>query len=272
MIACAASLGVAGCSKKETAAPPADRNPVTAEQPTPPTTAADPGKPSAPDAKPTEPKPTDPKPTEPKPTEAKPTEAEPTEAEPTEVAPTEAKPTVNPRDLKPLKRPDAKPPARICTRACNKAQQCGSASGSVSMCVEACLNSLAAKAANPLAEQGLAFRAQERCADLACSQYETCVGKALLGEKALAASPPLAKVDATPRCERLCVKEQECHPQRFEQRPGGMPTCVGSCEQVLINPTDAMAPHRAMMNKTFTCIDEPCEKFEQCVRDAVLKK
>ena len=160
------------------------------------------------------------------------------------------------------------PPQTLCLRACNKAQMCGTASGSVAACVTACLASLEATDGDGK-QQAIGFRAQERCADKACNLFEDCVGRVLVGERALAEAPPLSPNEAAQRCDRLCKKEQECSPERFSQRPGGMSTCLSTCANMLISPADDIAVRRVLMNKAYGCLDKPCDEFQPCVQSAM---
>ena len=165
---------------------------------------------------------------------------------------------------RPLERP-SKPLDTICMRVCNKAQQCGTARGSVTDCVGECLGIMRAGDAAPTEKVG-AYRAQERCADVACKVFEGCVGKALLGERALAAAPAVSPAEADSRCKRLCAKEKECHPARLAARPEGLKSCISSCVQVFINPTEQVASQRLLMNRVLGCLDKPCPEFEICAR------
>jgi len=169
-----------------------------------------------------------------------------------------------------LKRPE-RPVMSICARACNKAQQCGTARGNVSACISACSQAVKAAPGSDEARSGNGFRAQEHCADEPCNAFDACVGKALVGEEALSKAPPISAKAAQPICEALCAKELECHPKEAEKRPGGAATCIQSCIQVMINPTEAMAVQRVLMNKSYECREKACDAFEPCVRDGVLK-
>ncbi len=227
-------------------------------------------------APPTAPTPTTAKPAEPAEPAAQPTPA----AAPTEKAPAGPEPTTAPEPAKPVTPEPAKDPAgdvalpahtkpktRVCMRACNKAQSCGTAKGAVSACVGACLIALKAPRENKAALITAAgFYAQEKCADLKCSDFGECVSRKLVGEKALAAAPPIAKNEAVPRCEKLCHKEMECDAETFAQRPGGMRSCKSTCEAVLTSPQDTLAVQRVVMNKTYDCIDKPCDGFDACVK------
>jgi hypothetical protein len=164
----------------------------------------------------------------------------------------------------PLRR-DNKSDATVCMRACNKAQQCGTAGGNVTACVETCQRVLKATEGDE-ARLALGFRAQEQCADLACSQFDQCVGKALIGEKMLAEHPSLAPDTAEAMCRALCDQEKKCHSQAFERRPGGMAGCLVACKSVLINPSADMALNRAVMSHTHGCLTDDCSAFEVCVR------
>ena len=169
-----------------------------------------------------------------------------------------------------LERP-ARAAMTICARACNKAQQCGTARGNVSACIGACQTAVKAEAGTDEARSGNGFRAQDTCADQPCNTFDACVGRALIGEEALSKAPPISAKEAQPKCETLCAKELECHPKEAEKRPGGAATCIQSCLQVLINPTEAMAVQRVLMNKSYDCRDRACDAFEECVREGVLK-
>ena len=184
---------------------------------------------------------------------------EPTAAEP---------PMPGPTGDQPVRRVGAKPAATVCMRACNKAQHCGTARGAVSACVSACLEALKGTT-DDARRTAVGFRAQERCADRACGEFDTCVGHALLGEQALSDSPPVAPDSAQARCQQLCNKEKECDPERFAQRPGGMRSCMGTCVAVLVSPEEAQAVRRVLMTRSIGCIDKPCADFKACVQAAV---
>ncbi len=145
----------------------------------------------------------------------------------------------------------------------------GLLAGGVANCIGGCLRSLAATEGD-LARQGLAFRAQERCADLNCSEFDTCVGKALVGEEALMKAPPLSPKAAAAQCIKICGKEKECSPDRYAKRPGGHRACLSSCEQVWIAPTDQMAIKRVLLQRTLSCLPQPCDRFEACVRKEIV--
>ena len=166
--------------------------------------------------------------------------------------------------------PPERSPRLVCVRACNKAQQCGSARGGVSACVQSCLEAFAGTAED---ERRLAvgFRAQDGCADRPCAGFEGCVAERLVSSKAMAAAPPMTADKAHALCPKLCEREKLCHKESFDRRPGGMPTCVATCEQVLRSPDPAVVRPRALMLATAACLVEAeCPAFEACVRKSVI--
>lgn len=181
------------------------------------------------------------------------------------------KPSAPARNLSDKPIPRQEPAAStLCKRACNKAARCGTARGNVTNCVGGCLAALSAKEGD-LARHAVGFRAQEKCADVLCAEFETCVGKALVGQKALAAAPAISPKEAAARCARMCDKERTCAPERHKERPGGHRSCLVSCEQRWISPTDQMALERVFMMRTLPCLEKPCGAFEECVRKGIMQ-
>lgn len=203
--------------------------------------------------------------------DAPPTVADPTRAAPDPKAPPAPAPATTAELWNQVLGQPTRAVMTICARACNKAQQCGTARGNVAACIGACQTAVKAEAGTDEARSGNGFRAQDKCADEPCKSFDGCVGRALIGEEALSKAPPISAKDAEPRCEVLCRKELECHPKEAEKRPGGAAACIQSCLQVMINPTESMAVQRVLMNKSYNCRDKPCDVFEQCVREGVLK-
>lgn len=174
------------------------------------------------------------------------------------------------RDDVALKAP-RKPNGTICKRACNKAQQCGSARGGVVVCVGGCMEALRAdpKTSPDLAVTALGFLAQEKCADVRCTDFKGCLAKALAGEQAMAAAPAIARNAARALCQKLCAKEEDC--QHGEQkRISGVQECLDTCEAVQVSPQPDMAAERVLMGHALGCVEKPCEEFAACARAAML--
>ena len=224
----------------------------------------------APAAPPGSPSPTPPAPVG-GPAPAPPTPAtKPVAAAPAPVATATAEPAAPELEMPRAERPKPTPsPSSVCVRACNKSQRCAASTGSAAACIDACLAALAAT--DPEGQRdALAFRAQERCADVACDAYSACVSKAVVGEAAAAKAPPMAPEDAKGVCKKLCDKEQLCKPEVAAGRPGGMSTCLGTCVNQLVSTEDDAAVQRVLMKAAYECIDKPCEEFDPCVHEKVV--
>ena len=116
------------------------------------------------------------------------------------------------------------------------------------------------------AERARAYRAQDRCADRLCQDFEPCVQRAVLGDQAVKASPALPEEEADQRCAVICAKEKACSPETFQQRRRGMSSCLEVCRHTMTSSNKNAGVSRVMLYRTWACRDAECDKLTDCLR------
>ena len=95
--------------------------------------------------------------------------------------------------------------------------------------------------------------------------------KSLQGQEAMTLEPPMSRDKTEAFCKPLCAKQKTCEPEYFSNLPGGMVSCIASCQQVAIKPDAAAAAQRVVMRAAFDCIDKACGKpFGDCAQQNLI--